>query len=280
MRLLVTGASGMLGQDVCLAGGRHELIALSHAELDVTDPEAVGAAVSDAQPGAIINCAAWTDVDGAESDSEQAHLVNGAGAGNLAAAAAAGGSHLIHVSSDYVFDGGKREPYVESDRVEPLSAYGRSKLAGEREVAESAPDSHTIVRSAWLFGAGGRCFPTTIMNLAREREQLQVVDDQVGSPTFTGHLALALVELAERPVGGIVHVAGAGSCSWFELAAEVVGRAGIECQVVPTTTAAMPRPAPRPPYSALVSEREDGVPLLAHWRDGVRDFLSLAVPAQ
>ena len=270
----------MLGRDVCRAAAGREVVALSHADLDITDRAAVDSAVAAARADVVINCAAWTDVDGAESAGEEAHAVNAGGAANVARAAAAAGAHVIHVSSDYVFDGRKQEPYVESDQVGPLSVYGSSKLAGEQAVAEVAPAAHTIVRSAWLFGTGGRCFPNTIMGLARERDQLQVVDDQVGSPTFTGHLADALIKLSERPVTGIAHVAGGGSCSWFELACEVVARAQIDCEVVPTTTANMPRPAPRPALSALVSERGTEVPRLADWRQGVADFLSLAVAAR
>jgi dTDP-4-dehydrorhamnose reductase len=270
----------MLGRDVCLAAERHEVIALSHGELDITDRAAVESAVSRARCDVVINCAAWTDVDGAERSPDGALAANADGAGNVACAAAAAGAHVIHLSSDYVFDGRKREPYVESDPVAPLSAYGRSKLAGERAVVDLAPESHTIVRSAWLFGTSGRSFPTTIMDLAREREQLQVVDDQVGSPTFTGHLSVALIDLAERRVPGTVHVAGTGSCSWFELAAEVVARAGIQCEIVPTTTSNMPRPATRPPFSALESERTADVPRLAHWREGVAEFTSLVVAAR
>ena len=269
----------MLGHDVCVAAERHEVIALSHGELDITDRGAVESAISGGRCDVVINCAAWTDVDGAQGSPDEALAANADGAGNVARAAAAAGAHVIHLSSDYVFDGRKGEPYLESDPVAPLSAYGRSKLAGERAVADAAPERHTIVRSAWLFGISGRCFPTTIMNLAREREQLQVVDDQVGSPTFTGHLGIALIELAERRVPGMIHVAGAGSCSWFELAGEVVAQAGIQCEIVPTTTSNMPRPATRPAFSALESQRGAEVPRLPHWREGVAEFTSLVMAA-
>ncbi len=203
MRILITGAGGMLGQDVGRAtvSGGHEAISLPRAALDIGDAEAVVAAVAAAAPDAVINCAAWTDVDGAEEAEQAAHAVNGIGAGHVAAAAADAGAWTVHVSSDYVFDGRKREPYLESDAVGPLSAYGRSKLAGERAVADAAPDAHTVVRSAWLFGAGGRCFPKTIHRLASERDQLSIVADQVGCPTFTGHLARALVTAGRRTAG-------------------------------------------------------------------------------
>src|SRR5438067_803506 len=256
MRILITGAAGMLGSDVCRAANTAglEVVALDHAALDVTDAEAVGSVVGHARPGAVVNCAAWTDVDGAESSLDVALAANRDGAGNLARAAAATGAWTVHVSSDYVFDGTKSEPYVESDPVNPLSAYGRSKLEGEIAVASASPDSHTIVRSSWLFGVHGRCFPKTILRLASEREELTVVDDQLGCPTFTGHLAAALVELVvgERP-GGVVHAAGGGQCSWFEFATQVVQSAGLACRVKPGKTADLDRAAPRPAYSVLRS---------------------------
>jgi dTDP-4-dehydrorhamnose reductase len=220
----------------------------------------------------VVNCAAWTDVDGAEAEFAAALAVNGAGAGQLARAAVASGAWVIHISSDYVFDGTKREPYLESDPTGPVSAYGRSKLAGELEVSGGAPDAHTIVRSSWLFGTGGPCFPKTILRLASERDELTVVDDQIGCPTFTGHLATALVELARDRQSGIVHVAGGGSCSWFEFAREIVARTGSDAEVRPVPTTDMPRPAPRPGFSVLRSER--GLPQLPDWREGLKQFLS------
>jgi len=271
----------MLGQDVvstAQAAG-HESTALSRAELDVTDFAAVKRAVSAATPDVVINCAAWTDVDGAESSSEAADAVNGPGAGNVARAATAAGAWTIHVSSDYVFDGFRREPYVESDEPRPLSAYGRSKLAGELEVALEAPASHTIVRSSWLFGAGGRCFPATILRLAAERDELTVVDDQVGCPTFTGHLARALTALATQPSLGLVHVAGAGWCSWFDFAREVVSSAGLECEIKPGRTADLERPAARPLYSVLGTERPSEAPKLPDWREGLAEYLAAGVSA-
>ena len=287
MQFVITGAAGMLGQDLTAAAksAGHEVLALSRAELDITDRAAVEAALGGARPDVVVNCAAWTDVDGAESSPEEALAVNGAGAGNVARAAAASGASgawTIHVSSDYVFDGTKRSPYVESDAVGPASSYGRSKLAGEREVAAHAPGRHTIVRSSWLFGAGGPCFPATILRLAGERDELKVVDDQVGCPTFTGHLAQALIDLAATagpparpsPPLGIVHVAGGGACSWYEFAREIVAGSGLRCEVKPCTTADMPRPATRPAYSVLGSERGDETPELPPWRHGLADYTS------
>ena len=272
----------MLGHDVHGAAetAGHEVIALARAELDVTDEQAVSSAIDRARPDVVVNCAAWTDVDGAEASEPDATAVNGDGTGHVALAAARAGAWTIHISSDYVFDGAKTEPYVETDAPRPLSAYGRSKLAGELAVAQAAPDAHTIVRSSWLFGPGGPCFPATILRLATEREELTVVDDQVGCPTFTGHLAQALIELSASPArpGGIVHVAAAGSCSWYELAVQIVTAAGLPCRVNPGSTDELGRPAPRPPYSVLVSERGPEVPRLAHWRDGLAEFMAAGVP--
>ncbi|MGI8506587.1 MAG: dTDP-4-dehydrorhamnose reductase [Solirubrobacteraceae bacterium] len=275
MRILITGAGGMLGRDVVRAvqAAGHHSIALVRAELDITDSAAVAAAVAAAHPEVVINCAAWTDVDGAEQAHDAALAVNGSGAGHVARAAAAAGAWTIHVSSDYVFDGTKAAPYVESDPVRPRSVYGRSKLDGERAVAREAPDRHTIVRSSWLFGAEGRCFPKTILRLAAQRDQLDVVCDQVGGPTFTGHLAAALVGLAAGPRRGVLHLACAGQCSWFEFAQQIVAAGGLECEVRPIDTEHYPLPAPRPAYSVLVSER--GAPALPHWTEGLSEFMSL-----
>jgi dTDP-4-dehydrorhamnose reductase len=282
MRIVVTGAAGMLGVDVCAAAAEagFDVHRLPRAELDIADAGAVEATVSRLSPEVIVNCAAWTDVDGAESAYDDALLINGTGAGFVARAAAAAGAWIVHVSSDYVFDGSKRSPYVESDAVGPVSGYGRSKLAGEEAVAAAAPGSHTIVRSSWLFGASGNCFPKTILRLAGERDSLGVVDDQIGCPTFTGHLAGALVDLCERRVPGVVHVAGGDQCSWFEFAREIVASADADCLVEPCTTADFPRPAPRPAYSVLRTELGSEVPALPDWRQGLAAFMTSRVGAR
>jgi dTDP-4-dehydrorhamnose reductase len=274
MRVLITGAAGMLGLDVRRAAEEagHETVSLSRAQLDITDRAAVADAVEGTGADAVINCAAWTNVDGAESDPQQAAAVNGTGAGHVAAAAAAAGAWVIHLSTDYVFNGDKAGPYVESDPVGPVSAYGRSKLEGEQAVAAAAPAGHTIVRTAWLFGAGGRCFPKTILRAASERPELAVVSDQIGCPTFTGHLAEALVSLAAQPTPGVLHVAGGGQCSWHEFAAAIVAAGGLDCPVRPISSDEYPTPARRPPNSVLVSER--GAPALPDWRAGLKRFVS------
>jgi dTDP-4-dehydrorhamnose reductase len=275
MKLLVTGAGGMLGHAVVEKARRlgHDVRGATHGELDIADATAVHRALAERRPQAVVNCAAYTDVDAAEADRERAAAVNGAGAGHVAAAAAEVGAHIVHVSTDYVFDGSKREPWLESDPVAPLNVYGETKLAGEQAIAD-VTDAHAIVRTAWLYGAGGPNFVDTMLALGPERDEVSVVTDQVGCPTWIWHLAEALVELAERPQDtGIHHIASAGGCSWYELAIEVFDHAGIDCRVLPTTTATFPRPAPRPAYSVLGSER-DAPLLLPTWQEGVAAYLA------
>jgi dTDP-4-dehydrorhamnose reductase len=274
MKLLVTGAAGMLGREVVAAAERlgHEVAAWDLPECDLTDAGATLAAIRRLEPRAVVNCAAYTNVDAAEADEATATLVNGDAAGNVARACAAAGARLVHVSTDYFFDGSKREPWIESDATSPLGAYGRSKLHGEDLVRAELPD-HAIVRTAWLFGPHGPNFVSTMLRLAAERDEVQVVTDQVGSPTFAGHLAPALVDMAERTDTGIFHGAGAGSCSWYELTLEAYDAAGVACRVLPTTAEQFARPAPRPAYSVLGSEREHPI-TLPPWQEGVRAHLA------
>jgi dTDP-4-dehydrorhamnose reductase len=274
MKLLVTGAAGMLGRDVMLAAGNagHQVVGFGHAELDVGDPAVVSAKVEGERPDVVINCAAWTDVDGAEEAEEEATRINGEGAGNVAAAAASVGASVVYVSSDYVFDGSKGAPYVETDQTAPLSAYGRSKLAGE-EATRIANKRHFVVRSAWLFGIGGHNFVETMLRLAADHGEVLVVRDQVGSPTYTWHLAYGIVRLIEGVEFGIHHMAAAGSCSWYEFAREIFEQANVECKVMSATTEMLGRPAPRPAYSALASQREHPIELPT-WQDGLAAYLS------
>jgi dTDP-4-dehydrorhamnose reductase len=281
VRLLVAGAAGMLGLDVLRAASRagHELVGLARPELDVADGAAVEEAFARVRPDAALNCAAWTDVDGAESHREQARAVNADGAGHLARAAATAGVPLVHVSTDYVFDGiapldaaGRPRAYVESDPTGPRSVYGETKLAGEQRVLAASP-RHTVVRSSWLFGAAGGNFAETMLRLAGERAVVRVVTDQVGCPTWTGHLAPALLGLIEREITGLVHLAGAGHVSWNGFAREIFRQAEVECAVEAATTEQMARPAPRPAWSALESERDDVIPL-PPWEDGLAGYLA------
>lgn len=279
MRLLITGGRGMLGQDIAgaAAAAGHDCVSLAHAELDITDQVQVREAMHAADPDVVINCAGWTHVDAAETAEDMATAVNGDGAGNVAQAAQEAGAWTIHISSDYVFNGAKTTPYLEADLTSPLSAYGRSKLAGEKAVAAAAPEAHTIVRSSWLFGVHGRCFPATIRRLAAERDELSVVEDQVGCPTFTAHLARAIGELCELRPLGIMHVAGQGACSWYELAQQIVDLAGLDCKIKPSRTIEQNRPAPRPGYSVLKSERPEA-PRLPSWRQGLEEYMSVGLP--
>jgi dTDP-4-dehydrorhamnose reductase len=274
LKLVVTGAGGMLGRDAVLAATNagHVVSALDHNDLDVADAEAVAARFDRDRPDVVINCAAWTDVDGAEEAEDQAIAVNGAGAGNVAAAAAAVGAKVLYVSTDYVFDGHKESPYVEVDEPAPQSAYGRTKLAGEVATA-AANKRHFIVRSSWLFGIAGPNFVETMLQLASDHGEVLVVRDQVGSPTYTWHLASGIVRLIEGTTYGIHHMAAAGACSWYDFAREIFDQAKVECNVLSGTTDMLARPAPRPAYSALDTQREAPI-LLPSWRDGLAGYLA------
>jgi dTDP-4-dehydrorhamnose reductase len=215
----------------------------------------------------VLHAAAWTDVDGAEEHPEAAQLVNVAGTRNVVAL----GAPVVYFSSDYVFDGSKSESYVESDEPRPLSVYGRTKLEGEQELLEG-----WIVRSSWLFGWTGRNFVRTMLQLGRERDEVAVVADQIGCPTYVGHLAEATRQLLELP-HGIWHVAAEGECSWADFARAIFEEAGIDCAVREISTAELGRPAPRPSHSVLSSERGNA-PGLPHWREGLRACLERLVP--
>ena len=254
-RLLVTGAGGQLG--AALLEAFPDARGLTREQWDVTMPPSVEADL-------VLHAAAWTDVDGAESEPQEAAAVNVGGTQHVAEL----GVPLVYFSTDYVFDGRKREPYVESDGPNPLSVYGRTKLHGEAAAGEEA----WIVRSSWLFGWTGRNFVRTMLDLGRERDEVAVVDDQRGSPTYVGHLAAATRELLNKPYG-VWHLAADGECTWAELAEAVFEEAGIDCRVRRIATAELGRPAPRPAYSVLRSERV-GTPRLPHWRDGLRACLA------
>jgi dTDP-4-dehydrorhamnose reductase len=255
---LVTGAGGQLGRALIEELADEEVVALSHADWDVSLPPPPGLA-----PDVVLHAAAWTDVDGAETDPQEAAAVNVGGTANVAAL----GAPLVYYSSDYVFDGRKREPYVESDGPNPQSAYGRTKLHGEAAAGEQA----WIVRSSWLFGPTGSNFVRTMLRLGSELEEVSVVDDQRGTPTFVGHLAAATRQVLLLP-HGVYHVAPEGDCTWAELAEAIFEEAGLPTRVRRISTAELGRPAPRPAYSVLRSEK--GAPTLPHWREGLRECLA------
>ncbi|MEP7090226.1 MAG: dTDP-4-dehydrorhamnose reductase [Nocardioidaceae bacterium] len=256
MKWLVTGATGMLGTDLValLDHLGEDVTAASRATLDITDPAAVTAAVEGHD--VVVNTAAWTAVDDAEEHEAEATRVNADGPRLLARAAAEHGARLVHLSTDYVFDGSATEPYAEDAATAPASAYGRTKALGEEAVREELPDGHLLVRTAWLYGAHGACFPRTIARVARERGDVSVVTDQIGQPTWTHDVADLIVRLVQADApAGTYHGTSSGRCSWFDFARTVVAAAGIESSAVqPTSSAAFVRPAPRPAYSVLGHE--------------------------
>jgi len=274
VKVLVTGAGGMLGRDVvhaCELRG-HRVTGLARAELDICDGPAVDATVARARPDAVVNCAAWTDVDGAEDHEDEALRTNSEAAGIVASAAAGVGATVLYPSSDYVFDGNKDTPYVESDITGPLSAYGRTKLAGETSTQVANPH-HMIVRSSWLYGAGGRNFVETMLALGADQPEVLVVSDQFGCPTYTAHLAASIAELIEGEAYGIHHVAGGGSCSWYEFAQEIFDQSGVDCRVMAATTDMLARKATRPAYSVLGTKRSDAR-RLPSWKQGLAAYLA------
>ncbi len=273
MRTLVTGAAGMLGQDlVPMLRARGDEVTAIDLDVDITDLAAVRACVASVRPEAIFHLAAWTDVDGAEADEPAALAVNGDGTAHVATAAAGVGATLVAVSTDYVFDGASAAGYAEDDPTGPIGAYGRTKLAGEQAALAAHPAGTRIARTAWLYGAGGANFVDTMLTLGATHDELRVVADQTGSPTWTRDLAPALIALLDQPAG-IYHTAGGGSVSWAGFAEAIFAAAGIACTVRPVTTAEFGRPAPRPAWSILnVTKR--GAPRLRPWQDALRDYLA------
>lgn len=267
-RWLVTGAGGMLGHDLVAALAGRQLTALSRAQLDICDPAAVSAAISGHD--VVVNAAAWTDVDGAEEHEQAATRVNGLGPEVLARACAAEGARLVQISTDYVFDGTAREPYAEDAPLCPRSAYGRSKAVGEVAVRSLLADAAWIVRTSWLYGESGPNFVRTMASLELSRETLDVVDDQVGAPTWSMEVARAVLALVDAGApAGVYHATAAGQTSWFGLARAVFEELGADPERVrPTTTDKFPRPAPRPAYSVLSHQAwlRAGLEPLGDWR--------------
>ena len=267
-RYLVTGAGGMLGQDLQKALHGREVTALTRSDLDVTDRDAVLAAVTGHD--VVINAAAYTNVDGAETHEDEALAINGRGVENLAIAARESGATLLTVSTDYVFDGAGDRPYPEDAPRNPVNAYGRTKAAGEELAIAAHPDGAYIVRTAWLYGSGGPNFAATMLSLAASNPTVSVIDDQLGQPTWTHDLAVRLVELADSDAPpGIYHGTNAGETSWFGFARAIFEVAGLDPErVLPTDSASFVRPAPRPAYSVLGHQgwSRAGLPPLRDWR--------------
>lgn len=274
-RLLITGASGMLGRDVQDVLGARPFTALSRAQLDILDLDAVGRAISGHD--VVINCAAYTAVDDAETHEADAFAINAEGAQNLALAAHEVGATLIHVSTDYVFNGQATTPYGENDERDPLGAYGRTKAAGEELILEAYPAGSVIVRTAWLYGEHGPNFVATMLRLASERDTLTVVDDQHGQPTWTRDLAHKLVDIIDADItSGVFHGTSSGETTWFGFAREIFAQAGLDPErVKPTDSASFVRPAPRPAYSVLGHDAwaRYGLTPIRSWQDALAEAL-------
>jgi dTDP-4-dehydrorhamnose reductase len=284
MQVMLLGASGLLGQDLVKAltseqmtsGQRtsDQLTALSSKDADLRDRPRIREVISNSRPDWIILSAAYTDVDGCESNRDLAFAVNFEGAINVAEAAREAKSRMLFLSTDYVFDGSKRSPYEASDARNPTGVYGESKARAEERLLEILPEV-CIARTSWLFGHGGKCFPATILKLASTRPEISVVNDQRGSPTFTPDLAAALVQLCRASAQGIVHVTNAESCTWYDFATQIVQESGLPTKVKPVTTAEFPRPAKRPAYSVLSPKSLHAHNIsMPNWQDALRRYLS------
>ena len=285
MRVTVFGATGLLGRELVhelsgndLSGEHDRLTALSSKNADLRDRARIRDVIRDSHPDWTILSAAYTDVDGCESNRDLAFAVNCEGAVHVAEAAREAGSRLLFLSTDYVFDGSKRSPYQTGDARNPTSVYGESKARAEERLLEIVPEV-CIARTSWLFGHGGKCFPATILKLASTRREISVVNDQRGSPTFTRDLASALAQLCRADARGIVHVTNSGNCTWYEFATDIVRASGMPTTVKPVTTAEFPRPARRPAFSVLSPASLHAYNIhMPEWRDALRRYLA-SVPA-
>lgn len=273
MKVMILGASGLLGKALMREWTGDEVVGLGSRDLDIRDAGKVREVVEKASPEWIVLSAAYTNVDDCESHPDLASAVNRDGAVNVAEAAKRSSAKLLFLSSDYVFDGKKTSPYETGDARNPQSVYGRSKAEAEVRLPEVLPDC-CIARTSWLFGTGGKCFPNTILKLAASRPALDVVNDQRGCPTYTVDLARAIIELCRKQAHGIVHTTNIGECSWFEFAREIVKGAGLSTEVRPVSSEQMARPAPRPAYSVLSSRslQQYGISLPS-WQDALLRYL-------
>jgi dTDP-4-dehydrorhamnose reductase len=271
MKAMIIGATGLLGKPLMREWRGAELMGTGSRDLDIRDARAVRELIDRKHPDWIVLAAAYTDVDGCESNSELAFAVNREGAVNVASACKAAGAKLVFISSDYVFDGTKNVPYETGDQRNPQSVYGRTKAEAELRLLEILPDC-CILRTSWLYGVGGKCFPDTILKLAATRPKLDVVNDQRGSPTYTLDLARAIVALCGNNAQGIVHASNAGNCTWFDFARAIVGD---EASVIPVSSDAFPRLAMRPAYSVLSTERYERITGVKpeSWEEGLREYL-------
>lgn len=276
MKILITGSNGMLGHDLANALEGHELILTTSKTLDITDKDHTIEFICDAEPDIVINSAAYTDVDGCEENHDLAYAVNGEGVRNLAMACRELDCPLVHISTDYVFDGSATEPIGEDGEIGPISVYGKSKLEGEKAICEIL-DKYFILRTAWLYGVNGRNFPKTMLELAENHSKITVVYDEVGTPTYTLDLAQAISKLIETDCYGIYHLTNSGSCSWCEFARYIFEIAGADVEVVPVTADEFARPAPRPSYSVLENRNwvENGFEPLRNYTEAIKEYIEL-----
>jgi dTDP-4-dehydrorhamnose reductase len=276
-RVVVTGAAGMLGRAIVTRfAATHDVVPHTRADCDLAEADVTERWILERAPQTIVHCAAWTDVDGCEADPGRASRDNATATANVARAAARAGSALCQLSTDYVFDGEKPAPYVEDDSSGPLGVYGRTKWAAEEHVRASTQRAW-IVRTSWVFGPGGRNFVKTITALLGERQEIRVVEDQRGSPTYTLDLASGLYHVVTAGRFGTYHVTNTGACSWYEFAVAIASRLRSRCRILPCSTAEFPRPARRPRNSVLEPRfyRAQGLPEMRPWQDGMNDYLAL-----
>ncbi len=272
MRIFITGSEGQLGHELAEVLKGETLFLGKELEQDITD-EKIMVQIYDFQPEVVIHAAAYTDVDGCENNRDLAHRVNAVGTHHVARAAEKSGAKLVYISTDYVFSGRKRTPYVETDNPHPLNVYGQSKWEGEQFVQQSC-SRYMILRTSWLYGRVGKNFVRTILSKADQEEELRVINDQVGCPTYAKDLAAAIATLIKIETYGLYHAAGQGPCSWFEFAEEILKLAGISKKVIPISSQDLNRPARRPRYSALSQQKLNGLGIaLRPWRDALAEFI-------
>ncbi|MER2013233.1 MAG: dTDP-4-dehydrorhamnose reductase [Methanobrevibacter sp.] len=277
MKILITGSNGMLGHDLIeVLKDNHELILTTSKTLDITDKNHVIEFIGENKPDIVINSAAYTNVDGCEENQETAYSINGDGVRNLAEGCSKIDCPLVHISTDYVFNGKNTKPWVENDEIGPISVYGKSKLKGEEAILEIL-DKFFIIRTAWLYGINGGNFPKTMLELAKNHSEITVVYDEVGTPTYTTDLAKAISQLIETDYYGIYHITNSGSCSWCEFARYIFEIAGKDVKVLPVTASEFARPAPRPHYSVLENKNwiENGFEPLRSYKDAIKEYIEL-----
>ena len=277
MKILITGSNGMLGHDLIdVLKSKHELILTTSKTLDITDKDNTIEFIKENKPDIVINSAAYTDVDGCETNQDLAYGVNGDGVRNLALGCKEVDCPLVHVSTDYVFDGTARDPIEEDGEIGPISVYGKSKLRGE-EAIQDILDKYFIIRTAWLYGINGKNFPKTMLELAQNHSEITVVYDEVGTPTYTPDLAKGISELIETDHYGIYHLTNSGNCSWCEFARYIFEVADVDVKVIPVTASEFARPAPRPSYSVLENRKwvENGFEPLRNYKEAIKEYIGL-----